>query len=77
MSLNLKMQQYVDWKIYNVTKIKDGYGYRIVSYFPIWTVRKYHSKNQVLQLKKLPVQTGIKQWENCMQVLMLYILMLR
>ena len=40
MSLNLKMQQYVDWKIYNVTKIKDGYGYRIVSYFPIWTVRK-------------------------------------
>lgn len=30
MGLNLKMQQYVDWKIYNVTKIKDGYGYRVV-----------------------------------------------
>ncbi len=30
MEFDLKMQQYVDWKVYNVTKIKSGYGYRVV-----------------------------------------------
>lgn len=30
MGFDLKMQQYVDWKIYNVTKIKNGFGYRVV-----------------------------------------------
>ncbi|MBR1742135.1 MAG: site-specific integrase [Lachnospiraceae bacterium] len=27
---DLTMQKYIDWKIYNVTKIKNGYGYRVV-----------------------------------------------
>lgn len=30
MGLDLKMQQFVDWKVYNVTKIKNGFGYRVV-----------------------------------------------
>ena len=30
MEVDLKNQQYVDWKIHNVTPIKDGYGYRVI-----------------------------------------------
>ena len=30
MDFNLKLENYVDWKAYSVTKIKKGFGYRIV-----------------------------------------------
>ena len=30
MDFDLKLENYVDWKVYNVTKIKKGFGYRIV-----------------------------------------------
>lgn len=30
MGLDLKMQQFVNWKVYNVTSIKKEYGYRVV-----------------------------------------------
>ncbi len=33
MEFDLKMQQYVDWKVYNVTKIKSRYGYRVVLFY--------------------------------------------
>ena len=30
MKFDLKLQQYVEWKVKNVTAIKDGYGYRVI-----------------------------------------------
>ena len=33
MGFDLKMQQYINWKIYNVTKIKNGFGYRVVLFY--------------------------------------------
>ena len=30
MEFDLKLQQFVDWKVYNVTPIKNKFGYRVV-----------------------------------------------
>ena len=33
MKFDLKTQRYVDWKVHNVTHIKNGYGYRVVLFY--------------------------------------------
>ena len=33
MNFELNLESYVDWKVYNVTKIKKGFGYRIVLFY--------------------------------------------
>lgn len=33
MGFDLKMQQFVDWRVYNVTRIKNGFGYRVVLFY--------------------------------------------
>ncbi len=58
MEFDLKMQQYVDWKVYNVTKIKTGMD--IVWFCPIWMGQKWHSRSPGLQQRRQPVQIGIK-----------------
>lgn len=49
MSLNLHTQQYVEWKVYNVTTIKNKYGFRV----------KPESVKLIFFITSLRKQTGV------------------
>lgn len=71
MGFNLKMQQYVDWKIYNVTKIKNGFGYRVVLSYVDGT--KISQQKSGFATKKAASADRDKTMGNCMQEPMWYI----